>query len=149
MNESQHSQFGEPEWGGRKVTLSISQHLMYWSRSGWGGTRQEGNVKQHKQIGFTCCSRVGRGSRAALPAEPVWGDCLQGSVAEMSWVLSCDPAHPAPSISVPFPEGRISVFQSFIIPVYLNFKSSKEQIVLSCIFQWHVGGAGTIPGWNF
>lgn len=58
------------------------------------------------------------------------------------------PPCPAPAADS-FPRGNSNFPQSFIIPVQLDFKPSREQIVLSCVFQWHVGGAGTIPGWSF
>lgn len=96
MNKSQHPQCGEPEWGGRKVTLSIPQHLVCWRGPGWGGARQEGNTKQHSQIGFSSCSQQGEDPEQQGPRS--WVRSLPDGRSALECPGCCDPATlPSPS----------------------------------------------------
>lgn len=73
---------------GESDSVSIPQHTSCWSGSGWGGTRREGNIKQHKQTGFSSCSQRGRGSEQhclmdlceGTACRQVCPGCWQGAV---------------------------------------------------------------------
>lgn len=124
MNETQHSQFGEPEWGGHYT----APHMLKYVRMRRYKARGQCQIAQRDWL--QSCSEVGRGSRAALPDEAVpeglpacrapWQICPG------CWAGYCDPAYPASSISFPFLEGRITFSQSFPFPYH------------SCLFGFQV-----------
>lgn len=87
MNETQHSQFGEPEWGGRKGTL-CPLHSTSCAEVGQDEEVQGKRATSDSTNRLASVPAVGWGEDPEQHClMKLWGCCLQGSTADMPWVL--------------------------------------------------------------